>query len=411
MQISKKKVAIIGGGAAGFFAAIELATLRPDLQIDIYEKSQQVLSKVKISGGGRCNVTHACFDPKELVTYYPRGKKELRGPFSKFGPGDTIQWFEQRGVELKTESDGRMFPITDSSQTIIDTFIDEVERLKIRVHLQKGLTGLSQKNNEWQLQFSDNTAVNASAVLIASGSSSMIWELLSGLGLEIIPPVPSLFTFHVRDKKLQALSGLSVEFINAAIVDSSIETEGPVLITHWGFSGPAILKLSAWGARILKDKDYKFSLTLDYLPARIEEVLIHELKELRKTESRKQVNTFSPYHELPKRLWNYLTLRSGIPDELNWADLSNTHLQRLVQELKNGMYEVSGKSTFKDEFVTCGGVALSEIDFKTYSSSRIPGLFFGGEVIDVDAVTGGFNFQHAWTSGHLAAKGIDAYLP
>lgn len=411
MQISKKKVAIIGGGAAGFFAAIELATLRPDLQIDIYEKSQQVLSKVKISGGGRCNVTHACFDPKELVTYYPRGKKELRGPFSKFGPGDTIQWFEQRGVELKTESDGRMFPITDSSQTIIDTFMDEVERLKIRVHLQKGLTGLSQKNNEWQLQFSDNTAVSASAVLIASGSSSMIWELLSGLGLEIIPPVPSLFTFHVRDKKLQALSGLSVEFINAAIVDSTIETEGPVLITHWGFSGPAILKLSAWGARILKDKDYKFSLTLDYLPARTEEALIHELKELRKTESRKQVNTFSPYHELPKRLWNYLTLRSGIPDELNWADLSNTHLQRLVQELKNGMYEVSGKSTFKDEFVTCGGVALSEIDFKTYSSSRIPGLFFGGEVIDVDAVTGGFNFQHAWTSGHLAAKGIDAYLP
>ena len=252
----RKKVAIIGGGASGFFAAIELAILRPDLQIDIYEKSQQVLSKVKVSGGGRCNVTHACFDPKELVSYYPRGKKELRGPFSKFGPGDTISWFEQRDVELKTEIDGRMFPVTDSSQTIVNTFLDEAERLKIRIHLQKGLTGLSQKSDEWQLQFSDNTEVTVAAVLIATGSSSMIWELLSGLGLEIIPPVPSLFTFHVRDKKLQALSGLSVEFINAAIVDSSIETEGPILITHWGFSGPAILKLSAWGARILKEKDY-----------------------------------------------------------------------------------------------------------------------------------------------------------
>ena len=213
----RKKVAIIGGGASGFFAAIELAILRPDLQIDIYEKSQQVLSKVKVSGGGRCNVTHACFDPKELVSYYPRGKKELRGPFSKFGPGDTISWFEQRDVELKTEIDGRMFPVTDSSQTIVNTFLDEAERLKIRIQLQKGLTGLSQKSDEWQLQFSDNTEVTVAAVLIATGSSSMIWELLSGLGLEIIPPVPSLFTFHVRDKKLQALSGLSVEFINAVV--------------------------------------------------------------------------------------------------------------------------------------------------------------------------------------------------
>lgn len=406
----RKKVAIIGGGASGFFAAIELAILRPDLQIDIYEKSQQVLSKVKVSGGGRCNVTHACFDPKELVSYYPRGKKELRGPFSKFGPGDTINWFEQRDVELKTEIDGRMFPVTDSSQTIIDTFLNETERLKIRVHLQKGLTGLSRKNDEWQLQFSDNTEVTVAAVLIATGSSSMIWDLLSGLGLEIIPPVPSLFTFHVRDKKLQALSGLSVEFINAAIVDSSIETEGPILITHWGFSGPAILKLSAWGARFLKERDYKFSLLLDFLPAIKEEILLDDLKEYRKAESRKKINTFSPFHEIPKRLWNYLTERTGIQEELNWADLSNAQIQALVQQLKNGIYEVSGKSTFKDEFVTCGGVALTEIDFKTYGSQRIKGLYFGGEVIDVDAVTGGFNFQHAWTSGHLAAKGIATYL-
>jgi predicted Rossmann fold flavoprotein len=406
----RKKVAIIGGGASGFFAAIELAILRPDLQIDIYEKSQQVLSKVKVSGGGRCNVTHACFDPKELVSYYPRGKKELRGPFSKFGPGDTINWFEQRDVELKTEIDGRMFPVTDSSQTIIDTFLNEVERLKIRIHLQKGLTGLSHKNDSWQLQFSDNTEVTVAAVLIATGSSSMIWELLSGLGLEIIPPVPSLFTFHVRDKRLQALSGLSVEFINAAIVDSSIETEGPILITHWGFSGPAILKLSAWGARFLKERDYKFSLLLDFLPAIKEEILLDDLKEYRKTESRKKINTFSPFQEIPKRLWNYLTERTGIQEELNWADLSNAQIQALVQQLKNGVYEVSGKSTFKDEFVTCGGVALTEIDFKTYGSQRLTGLYFGGEVIDVDAVTGGFNFQHAWTSGHLAAKGIAGYL-
>lgn len=406
----RKKVAIIGGGASGFFAAIELAILRPDLQIDIYEKSQQLLSKVKVSGGGRCNVTHACFDPKELVSYYPRGKKELRGPFSKFGPGDTISWFEQRDVELKTEIDGRMFPVSDSSQTIVDTFLDEAERLKIRIHLQKGLTGLSQKGDEWQLQFSDNTEVTVAAVLIATGSSSMIWDLLSGLGLEIIPPVPSLFTFHVRDKKLQALSGLSVEFINAAIVDSSIETEGPILITHWGFSGPAILKLSAWGARFLKERDYKFSLLLDFLPGIKEERLLDDLKEYRKAESRKKINTFSPFQEIPKRLWNYLTERTGIQEELNWADLSNTQIQSLVQQLKNGGYEVSGKSTFKDEFVTCGGVALTEIDFKTYGSQRLKGLYFGGEVIDVDAVTGGFNFQHAWTSGHLAAKGIAGYL-
>lgn len=406
----KPVVAIIGGGASGFFAAIELATLRPDLQIDIYEKSQQVLSKVKISGGGRCNVTHACFDPKELVNYYPRGKKELRGPFSKFGPGDTVQWFENRGVALKVESDGRMFPVTDSSQTIIDTFKDEVERLKINVHLQKGLTALTENNGRWSLQLSDQTTATVNAVMIASGSSAMIWDLLAEKGIEVIAPVPSLFTFHVKDKKLHALSGLSVENVTAGIASTLIETEGPLLVTHWGFSGPAILKLSAWGARILKEKDYKFSLILDFLPTRTEESLFNELKDLRKSESRKQVNTFSPYAELPKRLWNYLIGRAGIEDERNWADLSNSHLHALVHDLKTGVYDVSGKSTFKDEFVTCGGVALTEINFKTYGSVRFPGLFFGGEVVDVDAVTGGFNFQHAWTSGHLAAKGIAEYL-
>lgn len=408
MRETKKsrKAAIIGGGAAGFFAALHLAEIDPYCEVHVFEKSTQLLSKVKVSGGGRCNVTHACFDNRTLVQFYPRGSKQLSSPFKQFSPIDTIAWFKERGVTLKTEADGRMFPVTDSSQTIINCFLEEAQRLGVRIHTQQGVSSFVQENNLWKITFSDQSQFVADALLIATGSSELIWNQLKSLGIKIEEPAPSLFTFNVKDMNLHELSGTSVEHTSLKIQGTKLKTEGPLLITHWGMSGPAILKLSAWGALDLKALNYNFTLSISFLPAENDQSLMDFLKNLRSKESRKQVNSFSPFDEISKRLWNYLLGKSDITQQLNWADLSNKDLQRLVEELLHGQYKVNGKSTFKDEFVTCGGVSLDEINFKTYESKKYTGLFFAGEVINVDAVTGGFNFQHAWTSGWIAAEGI-----
>jgi predicted Rossmann fold flavoprotein len=408
MRDNKKvrKAAIIGGGAAGFFAALHLAEIDPYCEVHVFEKSTQLLSKVKVSGGGRCNVTHACFDNRTLVQFYPRGSKQLASPFKQFSPIDTIAWFKERGVTLKTEADGRMFPVTDSSQTIINCFLEEAQRLGVRIHTQQGVSSFVQENNQWKITFSDQSQFVADALLIATGSSELIWNQIKSLGIKIEEPAPSLFTFNVKDMNLHELSGISVEHTSLKIQGTKLKTEGPLLITHWGMSGPAILKLSAWGALDLKALNYNFSLSVSFLPAENDQSLMDFLKNLRSKESRKQVNSFSPFDEISKRLWNYLLGKSDITQQINWADLSNKDLQRLVDELLHGQYKVNGKSIFKDEFVTCGGVSLDEINFKTYESKKYPGLFFAGEVINVDAVTGGFNFQHAWTSGWIASEGI-----
>jgi hypothetical protein len=408
MRDNKKvrKAAIIGGGAAGFFAALHLAEIDPYCEVHVFEKSTQLLSKVKVSGGGRCNVTHACFDNRTLVQFYPRGSKQLASPFKQFSPIDTIAWFKERGVTLKTEADGRMFPVTDSSQTIINCFLEEAQRLGVRIHTQQGVSSFVQEKNQWKITFSDQSQFVADALLIATGSSELIWNQIKSLGIKIEEPAPSLFTFNVKDMNLHELSGISVEHTSLKIQGTKLKTEGPLLITHWGMSGPAILKLSAWGALDLKALNYNFSLSVSFLPAENDQSLMDFLKNLRSKESRKQVNSFSPFDEISKRLWNYLLGKSDITQQINWADLSNKDLQRLVDELLHGQYKVNGKSIFKDEFVTCGGVSLDEINFKTYESKKYPGLFFAGEVINVDAVTGGFNFQHAWTSGWIAAEGI-----
>lgn len=401
-----RKAAIIGGGAAGFFAALHLAEIDPHVEVHIFEKSTQLLSKVKVSGGGRCNVTHACFDIRTLVQYYPRGNKQLVAPFKRFSPSDTIHWFKERGVELKTEADGRMFPITDSSQTIINCFLDEAEKSGVRIHTQQGVSSFIQEDKRWKITFNDQSHFLADALLIATGSSELVWNQLKAFGIKIDEPAPSLFTFNIKDMNLHELSGTSIEHTALKINGTKLKTEGPLLITHWGMSGPAILKLSAWGALDLKAVNYNFTLSVSYLPEENDETLLTKLKKLRSSENRKLVSTFSPFDKLSKRLWNFLLGKADISPDKNWADLSNKEIQKLMEEILHGNYKVNGKSTFKDEFVTCGGVSLDEINFKTYESLKFPGLFFAGEVVNVDAVTGGFNFQHAWTSGWIAAEGI-----
>lgn len=403
------RFAVIGGGAAGFFASIRLSELRPDAEVHLFEKSAQLLSKVKVSGGGRCNVTHACFDARELIRNYPRGNPELIGSFSRFGPAQTVEWFSERGVELKTELDGRMFPTTDSSQTIIDLFLEEARRTGVLIHRKTGFRTIQTgRSGRWSLEFDDDSCRDFDAVLMAAGSSEAVWKSLKALGLEIHDPAPSLFTFHVRDKELQSLMGLSIDNVKVNIPATSFESEGPLLFTHWGLSGPAVLKLSSFAARELQNRAYRFKVQIDFLPEFKEGRVEETLRTFRSSQPRKLVVNAIPFDSIPKRCWEYLLHRAEIADGRNWADLGNKSLSELVRTLKKLELEVNGKSTFKEEFVTCGGVSLDEIDTRTFQSKRLPGLFFAGEVLDVDAVTGGFNFQHAWTSGWLAAEGMSS---
>ncbi|MFT7900979.1 NAD(P)/FAD-dependent oxidoreductase [Tenacibaculum ascidiaceicola] len=399
-----KKVIIIGGGAAGYFTAINAKELNPELDITILEKGKEVLQKVKISGGGRCNVTHACFEPKELTKFYPRGEKELLGPFHKFMTGDTFEWFENRGVPLKIEEDNRVFPEANTSQAIIDCFQNAVDNLGITVLKNHGVNSVYQQNEKWVIN-TKNQDFEADFVVVSAGSSKKVWDLCKTLNHTIIEPVPSLFTFNIKDKRIIDLGGISVPNAEVTLVGTNLENSGPLLITHWGLSGPAILKLSAFGARILADKNYQYNVLVNWLGQDTDSVF-SALQELKKSQAKKQVSLKSPFSDIPRRLWERLVAASEIKNNQNWADLSNKQLQNLADQLTKGLFNANGRTTFKEEFVTAGGVDLKEINFKRFESKKYKNLFFVGEVLNIDAVTGGFNFQNAWTGGFICANAI-----
>jgi predicted Rossmann fold flavoprotein len=393
---------VIGGGAAGFFGAIRHAECFPQHEVIILERGGAVLQKVKVSGGGRCNVTHHCFDARELTKHYPRGERELLGPFLQFGAQHTVAWFERRGVTLKTESDGRMFPITDQSQTIIDCLLNEARRLKVTVQLGSRVTNITPTTDgQWIIAIGGQPELIAKGVLVATGSSEAVWTSLNQLGIKVVEPVPSLFTFNVKDPRLRDLSGVSVPQANVEIPALKLRANGPLLITHWGLSGPAILRLSAWGARLLNEVDYRFQLRVNWLGDITADAILVQLQDLKIANSKKQVTTFAPLG-LPARLWVLLVAAAGIADTTRWADVDKRSLTALAQQLCAGMFNIAGKSTFKEEFVTAGGVDLKEINFKFFNSKLFPNLFFAGEVLNIDAITGGFNFQAAWTGGWIA---------
>jgi len=398
------KIVIIGGGAAGYFTAINAKERNPELDITILEKGKEVLQKVRISGGGRCNVTHACFEPKELVKFYPRGEKELLGPFHQFMTGDTFEWFDDRGVPLKIEGDNRVFPEANTSQAIVDCFQKAVDALGIKVLTNHGVNSVNRQDGKWLLHTKEQV-FEADKLVIAAGSSKKIWELCATLDHAVIAPVPSLFTFNINDKRLVDLLGISVPNATVKVVGTKLEASGPLLITHWGMSGPAVLKLSAFGARILADKNYQYNVEVNWLSRPTDKVL-NVLLNLKKKEPRKTVILKSPFTEISRRLWERFVLFSDISKTQNWADLNSSQLEKLANELTKGMYNANGRTTFKDEFVTAGGVDLKEINFKRFESKKHNDLFFVGEVLNIDAVTGGFNFQNAWTGGYICAKAL-----
>ena len=396
-------IIIVGGGAAGFFTAINIVEKNPKLKVAILERGNEVLQKVRISGGGRCNVTHACFEPNELVKFYPRGEKELRGPFHQFCSGDTIEWFEKHGVELKIEDDGRMFPVSNSSQTIIDCFLKATQKLGITVLTGQSVQSIFKKDDFWKIETQNENYI-ATKLILATGRNPKIWELLQTFGHAVVSPVPSLFTFNIKDSRIKELPGVAAQ-VSVKVKDTKLTSTGPLLITHWGMSGPAILKLSAWGARILHDKNYHFTIFVNWLNDIETSEAEKILKDLKQENAKKAVSKKSPF-DFPNRLWESLVLASGIETETKWADLSKVQLQNLADQLTNASFQVNGKSTFKEEFVTAGGIDLKEINFKTMESKLHENLYFAGEIVNIDAITGGFNFQNAWTSGFILAKNI-----
>jgi predicted Rossmann fold flavoprotein len=401
-------VIIIGGGAAGFFAAIACAENYPDARVVLLEAGREPLSKVKISGGGRCNVTHACFDPSLLVQHYPRGSKALRGAFSRFQSQDTVEWFASQEVELKTEADGRMFPTTDSSETIVQCLLDAAEMAGVKVRTGIMVKEIINEAGKWLVKGKSGQIWQSDRLLLATGSSPSGWKWAKSCGHQIVPPVPSLFTFQISDPRLQDLAGVSVRNVKVKLPLSGknkLEQIGPLLITHWGASGPAILKLSAWGARELHDLHYQTNLIINWLPQYKLEPLREMLLSVKSQLPRRQVITSCPV-PIPSRLWERLAIAAEIKPETRWAEISNKQLDRLLNQLLQGEYQIRGKGVFKDEFVTCGGVNLKEVDFKTMESKIQPGLYFAGEILDIDGVTGGFNFQSAWTTGYLAGLGM-----
>ncbi|MBX2872312.1 MAG: NAD(P)/FAD-dependent oxidoreductase [Saprospiraceae bacterium] len=401
------RIIIVGGGAAGFFAAIRCAELRPDAQVTILERGKDVLGKVKISGGGRCNVTHACYVPRELIKFYPRGAKELLGPFNRFACGDTQAWFEDRGVPLKIEQDGRIFPISDRSSSIMNCLIDATQSLGIQVLTHKNVTDLTPPANAedpWIIHCQKGETFQADKLMMASGSNKRIWQLLGQLGHEIVAPAPSLFTFNIKDPRIQDLPGVSVPLAEINLPSLKLKTDGPLLITHWGLSGPAILKLSAWGARALADCQYEFEIQVNWI-AENYEATVEVLNENKRSHSKKKVFKNTEF-ALPSRLWQSLLRASGIRFEANWADLNKKQMLGLAQQLTCSTFQVKGKSTNKEEFVTAGGIQLKEINFKTFSSKILPNLYLAGEVLNIDALTGGFNFQAAWTGGWISGEAM-----
>lgn len=399
----QKDVIIVGGGAAGFFAAINIAEQNPNLTIAILERGKEGLQKVKISGGGRCNVTHAEFIPQELVLNYPRGEKELLGPFHQFMTGDTIAWFENKGVPLKVEADGRMFPESDSSQTIIDCFLNEAKKHKIEVMYNHVVKAFEKVGVSWNIKTTEGE-FTAGKLVIASGSNPKIWKLLENLGHNILNPVPSLFTFDIKDERIQDIPGVVAQHVTIKVLDTDLCSEGPLLITHVGMSAPSILKLSAFGAIELAERDYKFEIEINFINHSFQDCL-NMLKEFKHNLAKKTVFKSTQF-DLPKRLWQKLVLASEMNSNTRWADLNKQQLENLSSQLTQAVFKVDGKSTFKEEFVTAGGVDLKEINFKTFESKLHKNLYFAGEVINVDAITGGFNFQNAWTGAYIVSKSI-----
>ena len=398
------KVIIVGGGAAGFFTAVNLAEIRPDLEIIILEKNSRVLEKVKVSGGGRCNVTHACFDPKELVKNYPRGQKELLGPFYQFMTGDTMEWFENRGVPLKIEADNRVFPTSNSSQTIVDCLLNSAIKAGVQIKMNQKVEGIS-KTEEGFLVKCVTQTYKADYLLIASGSNPSIWEMIEKLGHSIEKPVPSLFTLKISDNRIKDIPGISVPMAEVKIPGSNFRTQGPVLVTHWGLSGPAILKLSSIAATYFAENNYQLTIEVNWVSKSYEEILKFFIQ-LKTENAKKQIGFKSPFEEIPNRLWTKLIFSANIKNETRWAEVSGNALSELAKQICSCTFSVNGKSTFKEEFVTAGGVNLKEIDFKRFESKLQKNLFFAGEVLNIDAVTGGFNFQNAWTGGFVVARSI-----
>lgn len=425
-MVAPIRVVVIGGGAAGFFGAIACATAHPHAEVTLLEAGYQPLAKVRVSGGGRCNVTHACFDAAQLVQYYPRGGKALRGALTRFQPKDTVAWFESRGVKLKTEADGRMFPVTDNSETIVNCLTNAAEDAGVRVFTGTPVKSVkkcevtltpcaspmqgegSRKDYEFEVELKTGEVIECDRLLIATGSNPQAYRWLKDFGHTLEATVPSLFTFHLTDPRLQDLAGVSVNDARVKLPDAGkhlSEQTGPLLITHWGLSGPAVLKLSAWGARFLHEHQYQTPLIINWLPQYTEESLRNTLLAVKSQLPRRQVTTSCPL-AVPKRLWISLTTSVGISNEIRWAEVSKKALNLLIQELIQGRYLIKGKGVFKEEFVTCGGVSLKEVDFKTMQSRLVPHLYFAGEILDIDGVTGGFNFQSAWTTAWLAGQAI-----
>jgi hypothetical protein len=406
--LTAPRVIVVGGGAAGFFAAIACAEANPGAEVTILEKSAHFLGKVRISGGGRCNVTHACFDPTELTTRFPRGERALRAPFNIFQARDTVEWFESRGVKLKTENDGRMFPTTDSSLTIIDCLTRAATAAGVKLRTNSGVPRITkQTSGGFEVSMVGGELLVCDRVLLATGGcrAAAAGELAVSLGHTLEAPVPSLFTFHVESKWVRELSGVSVAAVVASVPGTKLREQGPLLLTHWGLSGPVILRLSAWGARILHASNYQFVLRLNWLPKLDAEQIAADLgRKRQELPSRLIINT--PLPPLPARLWDQLVVAAGIAGETRWAALSKTAQHGLTQQLIRTEFKVTGKSLNKDEFVTCGGVRQDEVDFKTMESRVCPGLYFAGELLDIDGITGGFNFQAAWTTGWLAGRAM-----
>jgi predicted Rossmann fold flavoprotein len=410
VSVKPLRFIVVGGGAAGFFGAIAAAEANPHAQVTILEASRQLLAKVRISGGGRCNVTQACFEPSELVQNYPRGGKALLGAFTRFQAKDTISWFASHGVPLKTESDGRMFPITDSSETIVNCLLNTAKAAGVEVRTGIFVSSVKIRNQDskhsqiFQIILKSGEILECDRLLLATGSNPIGYKIAQELGHTIEPPVPSLFTFNIADEQVLKLAGVSVNPVRLRLSipgKPPLEQTGPMLITHWGFSGPAVLKLSAWGARVLHSSNYQATLLVNWFPHLKPEEVRQKLLSI-KNEWAKRAIALHRGVDIPHRLWQYIISRADITLEDRWAELSNKTLNQLVQELTQGEYQIKGKGVFKEEFVTCGGVRLKEVNFKTMESRLVPGLHFAGEILDIDGVTGGFNFQSAWTTGYLA---------
>ena len=409
--MKEKKLVVIGGGAAGFFCAVNAAKMHPHVEVILLEKTGKLLSKVKVSGGGRCNVTHACYSIAEMVKKYPRGSAFLKKAFHHFFTTDTIEWFNERGIQLKTEPDGRMFPITNNSQTIINCLLDEAAKYQVQIEMNGAVTGIFKMAGKWQIELSSGKAISADMVCVASGGSAKVsqFEWLKKLGHTIEVPVPSLFTFNMPGHTITELMGVVVENVSVKIAGEKLQESGPLLITHWGMSGPAILKLSAYAARILAHKNYNFSAIINWLPDYNEINLKEKFQQDRFDMAAQKIGNRNPF-SLPARLWEYLLNQSGINPDIRRADLPAKEENKLIKNLCAQEFTVKGKTTFKEEFVTAGGVRTEEIDVNTMQSKLHQGLFFAGEIINIDGVTGGFNFQNAWTTGWLAAKGAGSWL-